>query len=250
MPSPPHLCAFPGCTKLVKRKEACHCRNHFPRTPEHIAKQAAANRGTKRSVETRAKLSAIRRGPGELNRTCERCEKAFTVNKPSERKRFCNASCQYAVMRTGCKIPSLTCRVCGKKFQPRSHTMLDKRFTCSYLCKNIWQKTHQKRTGTDIELLMERALIERQWKYRSQVGMCNICTVDFYLPKRNAIIFCDGNYWHSLPDHVERDNRQTLILQAAGYTVFRFWGTEIKADISRCLDIVSGSTVRALDVCA
>lgn len=82
---------------------------------------------------------------------------------------------------------------------------------------------------------MAIALAAHDIAYDEQVGLCNVATVDFYLPTTRTVIFCDGDYWHNLPDHVERDQRQTAILEAAGYRVFRFWGSEILADVDACV---------------
>lgn len=245
MPSPPHPCAHPGCTTLVQRKHARHCKKHVPKTPEWNAKNAAAQKGRKLSPEVRQKLSVAR--GGKASYSCESCGKMF-YSKPHRRAqgdgRFCSSSCSYAD-RVGSNhaswradMPSATCRVCGKTFRLRAVTLKGKRLTCSYQCKNIWQKTHQKTKATDIERLMATALTARGWSYQFQVGLCNICTADFYVPHLNAVIFCDGDYWHSLPDHIERDQRQTAILTRAGYRVFRFKGSEIHADVNACLSIV------------
>jgi very-short-patch-repair endonuclease len=222
-------------------KKALHCRRHAIKTPEHIAKIAAVNRGRKRTPEQRQRLSAAKRGAGSLDRTCEYCGQQFTVQKPSAKQRFCSKACGYA-NRKGSNatnwledMPHMTCRVCGKNFRLPSKTIKGKRYTCSYTCKNVWQKTHQKNKATNIEQVTEKALKERGWCYESQVGLCNIVVVDFYLPNSKIAIFCDGDYWHSLPGKAKRDQRQTEILNQSGYTVYRFLGSEILADIDRCL---------------
>ena len=42
--------------------------------------------------------------------------------------------------------------------------------------------------------------------------------------KGKIVAFYDGTYWHSLSEVVKRDRRDTERLQAASYTVFRFFG--------------------------
>jgi len=64
-------------------------------------------------------------------------------------------------------------------------------------------------------------------------------------------IYCDGDYWHCKPNSRfdedpeewqlavrEKDARITAELQAAGYTVLRFWGSDIRADLPACIRIV------------
>src|SRR6267143_4995119 len=66
-------------------------------------------------------------------------------------------------------------------------------------------------------------------------------------------VFIDGCFWHGCPDHyapprsaigfwskklaenVERDRRQTLALEAAGWRVLRFWECEVIVNIDRCV---------------
>ena len=66
-------------------------------------------------------------------------------------------------------------------------------------------------------------------------------------------VFIDGCFWHGCPDHyvpprsavefwskkltgnVERDRRQTLALEAAGWRVIRFWECEVIESIDRCV---------------
>jgi DNA mismatch endonuclease (patch repair protein) len=66
-------------------------------------------------------------------------------------------------------------------------------------------------------------------------------------------VFIDGCFWHGCPDHyvpprsaiefwskklaenVERDRRQTLALEAAGWRVLRFWECEVIESLDRCI---------------
>jgi very-short-patch-repair endonuclease len=51
---------------------------------------------------------------------------------------------------------------------------------------------------------------------------------DFYLPKHNLIIECDGDYWHNYPDLRELDLKRNIELKQAGYKLLRIWEREIK----------------------
>lgn len=42
---------------------------------------------------------------------------------------------------------------------------------------------------------------------------------DFYLPDNNLIIECNGSYWHSRPDYIERDKRKIAYLTSQGFNV-------------------------------
>lgn len=239
MPSPKHLCAHNGCATLVT-KNATHCQKHRIVTPEHQARINASLRGRTLSDATRAKISQAHTKGGTTDRICSHCQEPFKTKKPSSKVRFCSRSCGYA-QRRGDKAPNwsadmphFSCRVCGK--EQRQVSKVSVRYTCSLTCKAIWQLTHQKNKGTNIERATEAELIKRKWEYQSQVALCNIAVVDFFLPAINAAIFCDGDYWHSLPGKAEHDAYQSATLRANGYVVFRFLGSEILSDIESCLN--------------
>jgi very-short-patch-repair endonuclease len=226
---------------MVQRKEAVHCKKHVPKTPEWNAKNSAKQKGRQTSAETRAKIS--RAHGGKAYYLCEKCGTAFHAKAHQRAKgdgRFCSNRCAYDA-RSGSNavnwradMPRRKCRQCGKSF--RLAAMSGKGYYCSLPCKAIWQKSHQKTKATDIERAMEAALKARGWRYKPQHPLCNCAVVDFYLPEWRVAIFCDGDYWHSLPIHAERDARQNATLTAAGYIVARFWGKEIHADVNHCLD--------------
>lgn len=249
MPPKPHPCAHPGCTAMLPRKESIHCHKHHIKTPEHVAKITAANRGRKISTETRRKISIARSGPGSMLRACEYCKKPFRATKPSSKVRFCSRTCGYAnrqserAVNWRSDMPTTTCRICGKVFRLPAATINGKRFACSYTCKNVWQKTHQPNKATNIERIMEAAIKARGWRYAPQYGLCHVAVADFYLLDTCTAIFCDGDYWHGLPGKAERDQRQTAILTDAGYTVHRFSGSAIVADVDACLATIKHSSL-------
>jgi DNA mismatch endonuclease (patch repair protein) len=73
---------------------------------------------------------------------------------------------------------------------------------------------------------------------------------DVVFPRAKVAIFVDGCFWHGCPEHYsapvnnaefwrkrlaqnqDRDARDTLRLQAAGWIVLRFWECEIRSDIA------------------
>lgn len=244
MPLKKHLCAHIDCTEMISGA-ALNCRRHKVFSETHRANLSKAGKLRVMPPETGAKISASKSGTGLRVRLCEFCGNTFTVAKPSAKARFCSSACGYA-NRKGARafnwrsdMPTKTCRVCGKQFRVLASTTVDQRFTCSYTCKNIWQKTHQPNKATNIERITEQAIRNRGWSYETQVGLCNVTVADFYLLEVGIVIFCDGDYWHSLPEHIARDGRQTDILRANGYQVYRFLGSAIMRDVEACLDTIN-----------
>lgn len=67
-----------------------------------------------------------------------------------------------------------------------------------------------KTENTSIELEIKRQLDELCLEYEQQKQCYNkryakSFYADFYLPKYDLIIECNGSYWHNLPDRKERD---------------------------------------------
>jgi len=108
---------------------------------------------------------------------------------------------------------------------------------------------------TNIELLMYKGLIKNNYKVIQQYHIKSIGVVDFYLPKFNTVIECDGDYWHCNPkifkaNHYHRglkivvkkewkkDKDRIKKLKTLGYKVLRFWGSDISNDLNKCLKLI------------
>lgn len=114
-----------------------------------------------------------------------------------------------------------------------------------------------KNKDSEIELLLRRELWGRGLCYRK-----NVKTVfghpDIAFVGKKVAIFCDSEFWHGydwehrkndikrrrdfwIPKiewNMQRDIEVTGMLEADGWIVLRFWGTEIKTDVSKCADII------------
>ncbi len=119
-----------------------------------------------------------------------------------------------------------------------------------------------KSKNTRPELALRKELWARGLRFR-----VNLKTLagkpDVAMTKAKVAVFCDGDFWHGhnwvirgLPSleeelsqyseywrqkilsNVDRDNKTTATLEAEGWTVLRFWESDIKADVARCADIV------------
>ena len=51
---------------------------------------------------------------------------------------------------------------------------------------------------------------------------------DIFIPSKNLVIECDGNYWHSYPTGKEIDYIRTKELIEKGFKVLRLWEIDIK----------------------
>jgi very-short-patch-repair endonuclease len=55
---------------------------------------------------------------------------------------------------------------------------------------------------------------------------------DFFLPKANLVLECDGVYWHGRPEVVKRDRMKNGWMRRHNYTIVRLTEAEIRQDVS------------------
>jgi len=96
--------------------------------------------------------------------------------------------------------------------------------------------------NTLIERLMVNELLERNICFQTHIPLCDICQPDIVFSERQIAVFCDGDYWHSKEfedgKRWEHDREVDRVLKENDWRVFRFWGSEIKEDVNRCVDQV------------
>ena len=108
--------------------------------------------------------------------------------------------------------------------------------------------------NTKPELAFRRALYAAGYRYRVDYKKL-IGKPDIALKKYKTVIFIDGEYWHGfnwderkpkiktnrefwiakIERNMQRDAEVNEELNRQGYKVFRFWETEIKKELDRCL---------------
>ena len=117
---------------------------------------------------------------------------------------------------------------------------------------------------TTIELTLRRALYKRGVRYRKNVKTI-LGTPDIAIKKYRLLVFCDGDFWHgnsyhSVKSHKqfwdekikrnrERDLEYTIQLRDEGWTVLRFWESDIKSNIDNCvqqiIDAITNAKIKA-----
>ena len=131
----------------------------------------------------------------------------------------------------------------------------------------IMSAIHSKDTRP--ELALRHALWQRGMRYRVAVKTLP-GKPDIVFTRAKIAIFCDGDYWHghnwalrgipSLEDelagyseywqkkiknNIVRDKENTAKLEEDGWTVLRFWESDIKKDLDKCVNkIVQNYTLK------
>ena len=117
------------------------------------------------------------------------------------------------------------------------------------------KKTMQGNTkkDTSIEVLFRKALWRSGVRYRKNCKDI-LGTPDVAIKKYKLAVFCDGDFWHGKEYHgvknhkkfwdekikrnQERDLEYTIRLRDEGWTVLRFWESDIRTDVVGCIDKV------------
>ena len=112
--------------------------------------------------------------------------------------------------------------------------------------------------NTKPELRFRKALYAAGYRYRIDYKKL-IGKPDIVLKKYRTVIFIDGEYWHGrnwkerkpkiktnrefwvakFERNIQRDKEVNAELRRLGYTVFRFWETEVKKELDSCLQKVT-----------
>jgi len=165
---------------------------------------------------------------------CIKCGVIFNAT-PSSKRKFCSRKCKESVCQKKEKHPMwkggekiYECFLCKKIFKRKpANVKKNVNVFCSCRCQAIWKCKHQKNKRTNIEIKMAAELTSAGIEYIEQVVYPKIGIPDFYLPKYNLAIFCDGEYWHNYPEGKERDRKQIIMLQEIGVNAVRLWGKQI-----------------------
>lgn len=112
-----------------------------------------------------------------------------------------------------------------------------------------------KSKDTKIELILRKILWHEGIRYRKNFKVCS-CKPDIVITKYKIAIFCDGDFWHGKEDphivkhnkdfwidkikrNMERDLANTIELRDNGWTVLRFWESDIQKHLADCLNCIN-----------
>lgn len=126
------------------------------------------------------------------------------------------------------------------------------------------EQTHKIMSGvhskdTNIEVKLRSALWNKGYRYRKNVKALP-GTPDIVLSKYKIVIFCDSEFWHGkdwevlkpklergnnsdfwvnkIEKNRQRDDRVNKQLLFLGWTVIRFWGTDILKRTDECIRVI------------
>ena len=114
-----------------------------------------------------------------------------------------------------------------------------------------------KNKGSQIEIMLMKELWSRGLCYQKNVNSI-YGKPDIVFKGKKVAVFCDSEFWHGynwterkhdfkshqefwipkIERNMERDIEVNEKLKADGWIVLRFWGNEIKQNVSHCADII------------
>lgn len=113
----------------------------------------------------------------------------------------------------------------GFKNKGRKHTEETKKLIRQ---KRLQQETPKK--DTSIELKMQEHLCDLCLDFETDRVIDDIYhkyRCDIYVPDKNLVVECDGEYWHNYPHGRRIDKIRTTEMLNKRYKVLRFWGSDI-----------------------
>lgn len=125
-----------------------------------------------------------------------------------------------------------------------------------------------RRDGGRAEEILRKAVWRRGMRYWKHYGELP-GKPDLAFPRVHIVVFCDGDFWHGrhwprlraqllaransaywLPKiarNRERDAEQTSRLEQMGWTVLRFWETEVLKDPEAAADVIEATVRSGID---
>lgn len=94
---------------------------------------------------------------------------------------------------------------------------------------NAMSEVHRYRGRTAIEIIVATVLDDWGFEYEQQKRIGRY-SADFYVPDKNLVVECDGEYWHGRKSGAkEKDARKNAYLAAQGYAIVRLPEADIKS---------------------
>lgn len=194
--------------------------------PEYIAKHSGDNNAMHANQSTRDKISGensamlrpeVRKIFSDLGKT-RKGEKSFAYGKhPTKEQR---------------KLQSDRMSGTGNPFYGKHHTDEVKEFIRANTSNH---RTYNAKNNTSIEIELQVELAWRNISFETEKPIGGYTRADIFI-EPNIVVYADGDYWHNIPERIEKDKMINDKLLKAGYKVYRFWEHEIKEDISACVN--------------
>jgi len=241
---------MPAAVLLRDNKRAEALRRAPERERIRRANVSAFHLGRKRSAETCAKIGAeirsreLGKGRGRLPGYKQSAE---TIAKRVEARKWYRhgpeVRARISAAQTGSKHSAEHKAKIGAAHLGKTRSSeAKKRMSAAQSRPDILAKMSlaraeqsRRKQPTRIELAVRDALTAAGVEFVFQYPIGRY-VADFFLPSKNLILECDGDYWHSLPGVKEKDSSRDAYLAARGYRVIRLAEHRIKTGAAALLE--------------
>jgi very-short-patch-repair endonuclease len=194
-----------------------------------------------------------------LNKICPICNTPYTTTKKLNKK-TCSRKCGVILFTSKTKYVSFECKYCKniKRMREKDYNKLKFVFgdgACQYCSKRcvLMHKNKSKIEETIKNILSSFDIIHEQ-EYEIDTFF-----YDFYLPFRNILIECQGDYWHGNLDIMKNlnknqektknsDERKRNVAIQQNYKILYFWENDIKNNINIIENIIFRECVEKIDI--
>jgi len=158
----------------------------------------------------------------QVKRICKNCNKEFIVTETHLKHHkaiYCSVSCANEDLFKG---------------KPKSKEHNQKNSEAHLANPPTWSKFQ----NTSIEIALQNELKKRNIPFETHLAIEKICRPDIVFLNYKLAVQADGDYWHgdNFPKQQQRDIENDAKLKNKGWTILRFSGSEIQANISACID--------------
>lgn len=202
-------------------------------TKEELLKMSESQKGKKVTDESRKKISLAGLGRKQSKETVEKRRQKLSGRKRS--KEFIERMSGENHWNYG-KHPSDLTR--EKMRQAQLNLPEETRQKMNEAVAN--RVISPKNKDTDIEKILQAYLTSYNIMFQKHIPMWGHPDI---LIGYNIVVFVDGDYWHNLDEHKERDLDVNQCYRELGFIVYRFWGRDIKKNIYSCLMKMCGDII-------
>lgn len=179
---------------------------------------------------------------------CKECKKTFEVSGNRITRKFCSRNCykkdwvkRNAGWNKGIKGQIAWNKGLTQETDERVRNYVDKSTKTiqeQFKTKSRIVNGYRHWKNTDIEIILQKELDNWGIKYKTNypINLKDFVTFpDIYIQESKLCIYADGEYWHNYPLGNPRDKETDMKLEENRYKVLRFWGKEIKNNLSNCI---------------
>lgn len=163
---------------------------------------------------------------------CKQCNREFSLSQAvfKQKHKFCSKKCADDNKRD---YVFKICRGCKKTFELPRHVVNRGLGRGSFCDRQCFVK-YEGETSIEKILRLKLQKLKEPFKQEMKIGRYH---ADFYLPEKNLIIECDGEYWHR--NKTEHDQKRDEFLKGLGYKILRLSEENIKSKQVNVLKLIN-----------